>query len=326
MSKTMKILQYETPGNPVWKDAPIPEPGENQIVIKVLGVTTCPHWDIHIMAGEPMFPGMPLTYPYSPGQPGHEAMGEVVYVGRGVQDLKPGMRVAAWRDQGQNRSGCYAQYAILDADNVLPIPQTLVPERIAPLELAMCVQVSFDRLITLDAVAGKRFGVCGLGPAGLIAVQMARAYGAGEVVAFDPIAERRDLAMMLGANQALAPDRGVFPDGRFTEQALDAAIDCTGLKPAIEFLMARTRETVAIFGVLREEVVFGPKNWNRNFTLMGYGMHNREAAQRALQLILKGEVHLSPLVTHSLPMTCYREGVVLLQKKEAIKVCFDPWS
>jgi threonine dehydrogenase-like Zn-dependent dehydrogenase len=314
----MKILQYEAPGNPVWKDAPTPEPEPNQVLIKVLGITTCPHWDLHIMDGEQMLPGLPLTYPYTAGQPGHEAMGEVIKVGAEVTTLEPGMRVAAWRDQGQNRTGAYAQYAVFDADSLLQTP-TLVPERIASLELAMCLQVSFDRLIKMDAVEDKRFGVSGLGPAGLIAIQMARAYGAKEVIAFDPLTERREMAEMLGADKVHAPDPAAFPEGRFTDHALDTALDCTGLKVSIEYLMARTRETVSIFGVLREEIAFGPKNWNRNFTLMGYGMHNKEAAERALKLI-------SPLVTHSLPLTRYKEGVDLLRKKEAIKVCFDPWG
>ncbi len=321
----MKILQYDAPGNPVIKDVPTPEPEAHQVLIKVLGITTCPHWDIHIMDGEEMLPGLALTYPYTAGQPGHEAMGEVVKVGSEVTEFEPGMRVAAWRDQGQNRTGAYAQYAVFDADSLLQTP-TLVPERIASLELAMCLQVSFDRLIKTDGVENKRFGVSGLGPAGLIAIQMARAYGAREVIAFDPMDERREMAEMLGADHVYAPQAGLFPEGRFTDQALDTALDCTGLKVSIEYLMARTRETVSIFGVLREEVAFGPKNWNRNFTLMGYGMHNKDAAKRALHLIVTGAVNLSPLVTHSLPLSCYREGVDLLRKKEAIKVCFDPWA
>lgn len=321
----MKILQYDAPGNPVLKEVPTPEPEPHQVLIKVLGVTTCPHWDIHIMDGEQMLPGLPLDYPYAPGQPGHEAMGEVIKVGSEVTDFEPGMRVAAWRDQGQNRPGAYAQYAIFDADSLLQTP-TLVPERIASLELAMCLQVSFDRLIKMDAIENKRFGVSGLGPAGLIAIQMARAYGAREVVAFDILDERREMAEMLGADAVHNPASDDIPEGRFTDLALDTALDCTGLKVAIEYLMARTRETVSIFGVLREEIAFGPKNWNRNFTLMGYGQHNKEAAQRALNLIVKGEVNLSPLVTHSLPITRYKEGVELLRSKEAIKICYDPWA
>jgi len=319
----MKVIQYDAPNNPVWREMPTPEPQAGQLLVKILGVTTCPHWDIHIMAGEPMFPwGDSLAYPHPPGQPGHEATGEVAVVGEDVTGFESGIRVVAWRDQGHGRPGCYGEYAIMEAENVLQIPNW-ASERIASLELAMCVQVSFDKFIQYNLIQDKRLGISGLGPAGLIAVQMAKAHGASEVVGIDPIAERRELAAMLGADIVLSPDE--LPEGRFNKTSLDTAIDCTGLKVSIEFLMARTREAVSIFGVLREEVAFGPQHRGKEFMLMGYGEHNKEAAKRALDLVLKGEVNLSPLVTHTLPMREYKQGVELLQNKEAIKVCFDPW-
>lgn len=325
MDGLMKQLQIVAPGMVVWRDAPVPEPGPGQVLVKVLGVTTCPHWDLHLMAGEPMFPGRPLSYPYTPGQPGHEAMGEIVALGPGVDGLLPGTAVSAWRDPGHQQPGCYAQYVCLQAEHVIATPSGLEPWDVAPLELAMCVQVSFDQLLTLDAVRGKRFGVSGLGPAGLVAVQMARAYGARQVMGIDPVSERRELARGLGADVTLTPDEAAFPAGRSREDALDAAIDCTGLKVSIEFLMDRTRQVVAIFGVLREDVIFGARHWGR-LSLLGYGQHNRPAAERALALVEGGQLELSPLVTHRLPFTRYEEGLALLRAKQAVKVCFLPWA
>jgi threonine dehydrogenase-like Zn-dependent dehydrogenase len=321
----MKQLQIVAPGQVLWRDAPLPQPGAGQVLVKVLGVTTCPHWDLHLMDGIPMFPGQTLHYPYSPGQPGHEAMGEIVALGEGVAHPALGTRVSAWRDPGHQRPGCYAQYVCLDVGNVIEIPADLDPQDIAPLELAMCVQVSFDQLLHLDAVHGARFGVSGLGPAGLVAVQMARAYGARQVVGIDPLAGRRELALRLGADVVIPPDAAAFPAGRAGAQALDAAIDCTGLKASIEFLMDRARRAVAIFGVLREDVSFGARHWS-GLALLGYGSHNRQAAERALALVVQGRLVLSPLVTHILPFTQYREGVELLRNKQAIKVCFLPWN
>jgi threonine dehydrogenase-like Zn-dependent dehydrogenase len=275
------------------------------------------------MSGEPMFPGVPLPYPYPSGQPGHEAVGVVATLGPGVDGPPPGTRVAAWRDQGHTRPGCYAQYNVFTAEHLLEIPEALPLEAIAPLELAMCVQVSFDQLGELNAVAGQRVGVAGLGPAGLIALQMARAYGARQVVAIDPIASRRQLAQELGADQAIAPDELA---GFAAEEPLHAAIDCTGLKPSVTALLTSTRKVVALFGVLREPVEFGFQHWRSGITLMGYARHNRDAARRALQLVIEGRLQLAPLVTRSLPMQNYLEGVELLRRKEAIKVAFLPWS
>jgi threonine dehydrogenase-like Zn-dependent dehydrogenase len=321
----MKLLQIVEPGVAKWRDAPVPEPQEGEVLVKVLGVTTCPQWDLHIMEGRPMFPGRELPYPYARGQPGHEAVGEVAALGSGVTGFDVGTRVAAWQDPGHHRPGCYAQYVCMEAENLIEVPPTLPPEAIAPLELAMCVQVSFDQLEKLDAVRGKRFGVSGLGPAGLVAIQMARAYGASQVVGIEPLLGRRMLARQLGASTVLTTSTDALPRDRFGPEALDAAIDCTGLRVSIEYLMDRTKEAVAIFGVLREDVMFGAQHWSR-LALLGYGSHNRQAAERALQLIQENKLKLAPLVTHILPFSRYDEGIALLRRKEAVKICFLPWA
>ena len=325
MSEQMMQLQIVAPGRAEWRPAPIPEPGEGQVLMRVEGVTTCAHWDMHIMSGEPMFPGRPLPYPYTPGQPGHEAVGRIAALGAGVGIPAVGARVVAWRDPGHHVPGCYAQYVCLAAENVLQAPEALEAQALAPLELAMCVQTSFDTLGQLGAVNGARFGVSGLGPAGLIAVQMARAYGARQVIGIDPIAARRDLAARLGADDVMAPDAATFAADRYGPQAFDAAIDCTGLPPSIEFLMDRSRHAVAAFGVLREEVRFGFRHW-AGLSLLGAGAHNRRAAERALALVTAGKLQLAPLVSHTLPFSRYTEGIELLRAKQATKVCYLPWS
>jgi threonine dehydrogenase-like Zn-dependent dehydrogenase len=59
---------------------------------------------------------------------------------------------------------------------------------------------------------------------------------------------------------------------------------------------------------------------------MGYGDHNRAAAETALRFIVEGKLRLAPLISQTLPLTRYAEGVELLQRKAAIKVLFDPWA
>ncbi|MGH7491658.1 MAG: zinc-dependent alcohol dehydrogenase [bacterium] len=322
----MRILQIVSPGRAQWRNAPIPRPQPQEVLIRVEGITTCPQWDLHIMDGEPMFPGFVMSYPYHLGQPGHEAAGEVVELGSEVKNLKVGARVAAWRDAGPARQGCYAQFAALPAENVMPIPEELQIAAIAPLELAMCVQVSFDQLAHLEGVAGKRVGIAGLGPGGLIAVQMARAYGAREVIGIDPLPERRALAERLGADLTFTPDDAALPADRKSPAALDTALDTTGLKVSIEALMARTQKTVAIFGVLREDVNFGASHWYGGFSLLGYGAHNRAAADRALQLVLQNKLRLAALLSRKMPLRSYAEGVARLRDKKAIKILFDPWT
>lgn len=320
----MKVLQIEAPGYAAWKEGPVPLPAQGEVLIKVLGVSTCPHWDMHILDGRPMFPGTVLAYPYLPGQPGHEAMGEVVALGPGVTQLAMGSRVVAWRDTGKPRHGFYAQFNTFHEDDLLPIPEGLSPSAVASLELAMCVEVSFQQLAAYGHPLG-RIGLSGLGPAGLVAVQLARAHGAKEVVAFDLVPQRRQLALELGAHHALTPEAAAWPASR-EENALDDAIDLTGIPSSIEFLMDRTRRCVTLFGVLREDVRFGPRHlFGPGLVLSGYGNHNRAAAETALRFIIEGQLNLKPLITHTFSFSQYAEAVELLRQKKAIKVMFDPW-
>jgi threonine dehydrogenase-like Zn-dependent dehydrogenase len=320
----MKILQIEAPGGARWQEMPAPQPGPGEVLVRIEGVATCPHWDLHIFGGQPMFPGMKLEYPYLPGQPGHEAVGVVEAVAPDVTELRVGARVAVWRDSGRRPLGCYAELNVLRAEDVIEVPKNLPLEAVASLELAMCVEVSFQQLASLGGIAGRRIGLSGLGPAGLVAVQLARAHGAKEVVGLDPVTERRVLAEKLGADRAQAPDPATWPASR-SEGALDDAIDLTGVPASIEFLMDRTRRAVALFGVLREEVRFGTRHlFGPGLTLMGYGEHNRVAAQTALRFICEGKLQLAPLITHTLPLSRYAEGVELLRAKQAIKVLFLP--
>jgi len=318
-----KQLQILKPGQAEWLSAPVLEPEPHEVLLKVLAVTTCPHWDLHMMAGDPMIPGGQLSYPLTPGQPGHEAVGEVVALGADVTDLEVGDQVAAWRDRGGNvRLGCYAQLVPFAADSLLVLPGGMDPLAAGSLELAMCVQVSFDQLLELDAVEGQCVAVGGLGPAGLVAVQMARAYGAAEVVGIDPLPTRLEQARALGADRVQPPESESGPDGGLA----DTAIDCTGLVESVEWLMTQTARVVTVFGVLRDDVAFGLRHWRRGLSLLGYGRHNRAAAERALRLIADGKLDLRPLSTHHLPLARYAEGVDLLRRKEAVKVCFLPWE
>ena len=320
----MKQLRIDAPGRADWKEVRVPKPEPGDVLVRISGVVTCPHWDMHILGGEPMFPGAKIEYPYLPGQPGHEACGEVVELGSGVTSLQVGDRVAVWRDIGKPRPGFYAQFNTFPAGDLLKVPAHLAPMQIASLELAMCVEVSFQQLAAMGNAPG-RLGLSGMGPAGLVALQLARAHGYTEVVAFDPVRERRELALRLGAHRALPPDAATWPASR-SDGALDDAIDLTGVPAAIEFLMDRTRRCVTLFGVLRENVRFGSAHlFGPGLILSGYGNHNRVAAETALQFIADGRLQLSPLITHTLPLTRYVEAVDLLRQKQAIKILFDPW-
>ena len=173
----------------------------------------------------------------------------------------------------------------------------------------------------MGAVHGRRFGVTGLGPAGLVAVQMAKAEGARTVIGFDLHPERCALARRLGAAECHDP-RHAAPASKMPR--LESAVDCVGAKATVEFLMDRTDDVVALFGVQREDYVYQPRHNSRR--LCGYRGHSRESAEYALDLVRRGAIDLAPLVTHRLPLERYAEGIELLEAQKAIKVCFLPWE
>lgn len=321
----MKILQVGRGRECAVLDVPVPQPGPGEVLLRVEGVTTCPQWDLHLRHDNPMFPGHQFHYPYTPGQPGHEATGVIEAVGAGVVDVAVGDRVSAWRDAGHDVPGCYAQYAVHKSESVIRVPADLPIEAVASVELAMCVGVSFLMLNEMDAVRGRRFGVVGLGPAGLVAAQMARAEGASEVIGFDVTPARRELARKLGVNACdPAGEDGRRYPARPQQPDLDCGIDCVGAKTSVEFLMDRTRDVVALFGVQREDYAFAPRHYG-GLRLCGYRGHSRAAAEYAVAMIARGDLDLTPLVTHQMPLTQYANGIDLLERQEAVKVLFTPW-
>ncbi len=321
----MKVLQITSPGQHQILELPIPKPEQGQVLVKVLAVSTCPHWDLHIYGGEPMFPGGELHYPYVGGQPGHEACAEVVEVGPGVKDFQPGQRVCCWRDPGHHLPGCYAQYVVKDQADLIPIPDGLPPEHWAPLELAMCMGAHVMLAERLNLVHGKRTAVFGLGPSGLVCVQMLRAGGANEVIGVDLNEDRRKIAAHLGATSTFDPREKAFLELplRREKGCIETSIDCVGHPDVVHRAMDLTQQLVVLFAVQRKPYTFSPSHWGR-LILAGTQPHTYEAACYARDLIVQGKLTLAPLVSQTMRLEDYGEAVSLLKAQKAVKVAFLP--
>src|SRR5947209_9609565 len=190
-----------------------PEPGPGEIVVKIEASGLC-HTDIHAAHGDwPVKPKLPFI-------PGHEGVGIVEQVGRGVTTVKEGDRVAipwlgyacgtcqycisGWEtlceqqlNTGYFINGSYAQYARAFGRYVAKVPAKVDPFEAAPLTCAgvttyKAVKVSGARPSDLVAI----FGIGGLGH---LALQYAKIAGAS-VVAVDLMDEKLDLAKKLGAD------------------------------------------------------------------------------------------------------------------------------
>jgi len=318
----VRILQIKAPGQAGLIEVDDPRAGPGEVIVRVEATASCPHWDITMLAGRDIFdrPGFP-RYPALPGQPGHEMTGIVESVGPGVSEFLPGDAVVVWRTMGEEKPGYYAEKACVPVADLLPRPAHLSAADTAGLEMGMCVAAC---LLTLPALSGKCFSVAGLGPAGLIAVQMAKAAGAERITGFDPLAERRELACQLGADEAHDPLRETSADFVAAHGKADYAMDCSGNAASVQYQMDIVARGISLFGVQHESYIYYPRHWLGGLTLYGPGGHGRAAAEYALRQIASGALRLAPLNSVELPLSRFVEGTTLLTERRALKVLYRP--
>jgi propanol-preferring alcohol dehydrogenase len=169
-------------------ELPRPEPGPGQVLVKVGACGVC-RTDLHVVDGE-------LTEAELPIVPGHEVVGRVVEVGRGVDQFETGQRIGVpwlgWtcgrcrycagarenlcenaRFTGYQIDGGYAEYTLADARYCFPIRGDYDDVEAAPL---LCAGLIGWRALKIAGVA-ERLGIYGFGAAAHIVAQVASHQG-----------------------------------------------------------------------------------------------------------------------------------------------------
>jgi threonine dehydrogenase-like Zn-dependent dehydrogenase len=314
----MKAIQIQAPGNATIVDVPVPEIAANEVLVQVVCCVTCPQWDLTLDSGVDIFsrPGYP-HYPIPWGYPGHEMSGAVVAVGAEVTGYAVGDRVCTLCGAGETVPGFYCEYINRPTHELAHVPEGLSWEAAANME--MCRFLSpFVR--KLGSVAGKRTGVTGVGPAGLIAVQMLRALGASEVIAIDLLPDRLALAARLGATGTV---NSTTDEVQQLEAApLEASVDCSGVAAALQFALDHTAGPIAVFGVPHGEVRLDIRHWGHD--ILSHGPQTDEDTKFVLDLWRRGLLNTEALVTTKLPFERYAEALELLRTRKAIKVGLYP--
>lgn len=217
MPEMMKAAVVHEFGKPlVVEDVPVPEVPEGQVLVKVVASGVC-HTDLHAASGDwPVKPSLPFI-------PGHEGVGFVARVGRGVKMVKEGDRVGVpwlhtacghcehcitgWETlcdhqqmTGYSVNGGYAEYVLADPGYVGRLPATLGFEAAAPV---LCAGVTvYKGLKVLDCKPGDWVAISGIGGLGHMAVQYAKAMGF-HVIAVDIAQDKLNLARQLGAEMVV---------------------------------------------------------------------------------------------------------------------------
>ncbi|MDO4619305.1 MAG: NAD(P)-dependent alcohol dehydrogenase [Lachnospiraceae bacterium] len=218
MKNTEAILI--TPGKMEIKDAPMPVPGEHDVLIKVEYVGICGS-DVHGFQFGPFIP------PKDPNQKiglGHECAGTVVAVGSAVTKFVPGDRVNI--EPGVPCGKCSyclsGNYNICpDVDfmatqpnyrgaltNYLVHPENFVyklPENMSTMEGALVepAAVGMHAALIGGARLGKKIVIMGCGCIGLMVLQGCKSLGAKEIVCVDTLPKRLEMAKQLGATTVI---------------------------------------------------------------------------------------------------------------------------
>ena len=277
---------------------------------------------------------------------GHEFAGIVDACGPGVDDFAPGDSVVVFPllwcgtcaacEQGKyvqchdydylgSRSdGAFAEYVVAPKENLIAVPPGVTLEEAAMTEPAAVALHAVRRVHT--SLAGKTVAIFGAGPIGLMTAQWARVMGATNVLLFDIVTEKLELAKQLGFDKVFNTGVPVATNVRRAEEPVEivnahtdgkgahVCIEAAGVPATcIDALGSVGREgsvvllgnpatdvtlpAVLISQLMRREVsIFG--TWNSDYSAAG----NDDDWRTVLQAMASGMLTLMPLITHKVPL------------------------
>jgi 2-desacetyl-2-hydroxyethyl bacteriochlorophyllide A dehydrogenase len=287
---------------------------------------------------------------------GHEAVGEVVEIGRGVSRLKVGDKVMISAAVGcgscvsclagnvntcaNNAAGCYGLSARLQGSQAEAVRVPAADFNTAPVPEG----ISLDQaLMMTDGMATAWFGaknaninsgsvvaVVGLGPIGLMAVESAFVMGASVVFAIDLVPERRALAEKAGAI-ALDPKDAVEIVRETTHgRMVNSVIEAVGLTPTIKLSLqlAGRRGTVSVIGVAQEQRFDFPmsKAFGMGLTFHIGTCSVPETWPELIPLIQGGRLKPERYISHTLPLSDGEKAYQMFdgRKDGALKMVLTP--
>lgn len=194
---------------PDWtaRQVPVPEPGNGQIVVRAHAVALNNADASMLAAADPTSGGTGKQY-----QAGYEFAGEVSAVGDGVTTPAIGDRV-------MGTTPCsFAQYVLADHRHVLPVPDELGYDIACALPTGLLTE--HGALMTGGFRSGQSVLITGATSSiGLIGVQIAKALGAGQVIATTRSAAKHDLLERAGADTIVVTGE---------QDLIQAVLDATG--------------------------------------------------------------------------------------------------
>ncbi|MFF7215980.1 Zn-dependent alcohol dehydrogenase [Streptomyces sp. NPDC008238] len=329
-------------------------PGKVRIRLRATGLC---HSDLSAMSGV-----LPQPAPFVPG---HEGAGEITGTGEDVSGLSAGDRVlVCWLPacgacpacrRGQSHlclagfmnagtpnfrrpagdvfgfagTGTFAEEVVVPASCAVPIPDDLPYEIAALIGCGVTTGIG-AALNTARVTPGSSVAVIGCGGVGISVIQGARASGASEIIAVDPVQTRRDAALRLGATDAVAPEELADAKARITGgEGFDYVFEVVGRSATARTAYDTTRRggTLCVVGagamddllqVNMFELFFDEK---RILPSLYGGGDVLRSYDRVIRLWRSGRVDLEGLITHRVRLDQINEAVDQMRSGEALRTC-----
>lgn len=328
--KAAQLVDVGAPPRIVDVEAPIAGPGEVRVAVRACGICGS---DLHLIEGEIRASQMPVTL-------GHEAAGVVDVVGDGV-DLAIGTRVLinpivtcgvcracasgyenrcrAHEVLGVQRPGAHAEFVVVPARNVVPIPDSMDFSTAAILTDAVCGP--FHAVRVTDLQPGDTAAVFGLGGLGLHAAMILDQVLGVKVIGVDAYDAALERASKFGISQVYdAREHHVGDRIRKATGGVDAAFEFVGSAEVIGQAMRSLRVGghAVVMGITRElmhlPVVEGQFVAAEMRVSGSYGYTPEDLAD-LLKLIESGRLNIHDTITHTVGFTEYERGLSILRDK-----------
>lgn len=330
----MLAVVVEAPHEFGVRTLPDPSAGPGEVVIKVGACGVC-GTDLHVIEGE--FP--PTKYPIVIG---HEFGGEVVEVGPGVTGVEVGDRVGVdptlncgacyfcqrgmgnlcenWNGIGVARTnGGFAEYVVLPARTVYPLPPGISDASAGLIEPISCVVRGFHRL---SPQVGESYLVYGAGPMGLMNAQVARFNGASMVAIIDINESRLQRAKDVFGFEHVATSLEELRDA--APRGFDNVIEATGVTKVAEMAIdgVKRRGKLLLFGVCPpgEKAAYDAfKIYNEEITILGT-MAVLNSYGPAIDILAAGAVDAERMVTHTFALDRFEDALGVVREGAGLKV------
>jgi threonine dehydrogenase-like Zn-dependent dehydrogenase len=263
---------------------------------------------------------------------GHEITGTIVEVGDKVGSWTEGDRVAIYCVAGCGKcdscvqgldaycqcgpkviTGGFGEYVAVPSRSLLPLDSYFGYEEGSLLTDTLGTPMrALRRIEILDEA---RVAVWGLGPLGAIAIQGAKAFGAGLVIGIDPIPFRRRLAKKLGADITLDPNQPNI-ENLIRKETSSLGVDCCVCTVRDNYVAQTGCNLVRRGGWFVS--IAGKAQIGGEYEIYASGVwyFGRSEYKTNVELVKNGSIKLKPIITHVFPLDQIQEAFFTRFKKK----------